>query len=180
MGIEDWFCCSGDMRFGQQSSCQAKFKQNLSRAFLIDHNFYVFLRFEPMIWSLKTKSFCEKHLQEHFITFVSFWRHVDVNFRFFSNSLLRQLHKGHKTRFSQHTKMFYWDVWVRYLLYIITGLFFIYFRLFKNTLQFLQQINMKKCPSSIQCKDLNSCRLEHESPPITTRPGLPPYSTLFC
>ena len=122
------------MRFGQQSSWQGKFKQNLSRAFLIDHNFYVFLRFEPMIWSLKTKSFCEKHLQKHFITFVSFWRHVDVNFRFFSNSLLRQLHKGHKTRFSQHTKMFYWDVWVRYLLYIITGLFFIYFRLFKNTI----------------------------------------------
>ena len=31
---------------------------------------------------------------------------------------------------------------------------------------------MKKCPSSIQCRDSNSRLLEHESPPITTRPGL--------
>ena len=32
----------------------------------------------------------------------------------------------------------------------------------------------KICPSSIQCKDSNSQPLEHESPPITTRQGLPP------
>ena len=32
----------------------------------------------------------------------------------------------------------------------------------------------KKCPSSIQCQDLNSKSLEHKSPPITTRPVLPP------
>ena len=51
------------------------------------------------------------------------------------------------------------------------GLFFIYFRLFKHTLQFLQQINVKKCPSSIWFQDSNSQPLEHESPPITTRPG---------
>ena len=31
---------------------------------------------------------------------------------------------------------------------------------------------MKKCPSSIWCQDSNSQPLEHESPPITTRPGL--------
>ena len=37
-----------------------------------------------------------------------------------------------------------------------TGLFFIYFRLFKQTLQFLQQTNVKKCPSSIWCRDSNS------------------------
>ena len=55
------------------------------------------------------------------------------------------------------------------------GLFFIYFRLFKHALQFLQQINVNKCPSSIRCRDSNSQPLEHESPPITTRPGLPPY-----
>ena len=30
------------------------------------------------------------------------------------------------------------------------------------------------CPSSIQCWDLNSRPLKHESSPITTRPGLPP------
>ena len=32
----------------------------------------------------------------------------------------------------------------------------------------------EKCPSSIRCRDSNSQPLEHESPPITTRPGLPP------
>ena len=51
---------------------------------------------------------------------------------------------------------------------------FIYFRLFKHTPQFLRQINVKKCPSSIWCWDLNSRPLEYESPPITIRPGLPP------
>ena len=54
------------------------------------------------------------------------------------------------------------------------GLFFIYFCLFKHTLQFLQQINVKKCPSSIWCRESISQHLEHEYPPITTRPGLPP------
>ena len=33
---------------------------------------------------------------------------------------------------------------------------------------------MKKCPSSIQIWDLKPQLLERESPPITTRPGLPP------
>ena len=51
---------------------------------------------------------------------------------------------------------------------------FILFRLFKHALQFLQQINVKKCPSSIWRRDLNSHPLERESPPITTRPWLPP------
>ena len=50
------------------------------------------------------------------------------------------------------------------------GLFLIYFRLFKHTLQFLQQINVKKCPSSMRCRYSNSQPLVHESPPITTRP----------
>ena len=52
-------------------------------------------------------------------------------------------------------------------------LFFVYFRLFKQTLQSLQQINRyEKCPSIIQCWDSNPQPSEHESPPITTRPGL--------
>ena len=59
------------------------------------------------------------------------------------------------------------------------GLFFIYFCLFKHTLQFLQQINVKKCPSSMWWRDSNSRPLEHESPPITTRPGLPPCQPNF-
>ena len=52
----------------------------------------------------------------------------------------------------------------------IHGLFFIYFCLFKKILQFLQQINVKKCPSSKRCWDSKSRPLEHESPRITTRP----------
>ena len=47
-------------------------------------------------------------------------------------------------------------------------LFFVYFRLFKQTLQSLQQINRyEKCPSIIQCWDSNPQPSEHESPPIT-------------
>ena len=49
------------------------------------------------------------------------------------------------------------------------------FDLFKQTsLQFLQKIYVKKCPSSIRCRDSNPQPLECESLPITTRPGLPP------
>ena len=43
---------------------------------------------------------------------------------------------------------------------------------FKKTIQFLLQINVKKCPSSIRWWDSNSQPFEHESPSITTRPGL--------
>ena len=54
------------------------------------------------------------------------------------------------------------------------------FGLFKQiSLQFLQQIYVKKCPSSLQCQDLNPRPSEHEFLPITTRPGLPPsYSNV--
>ena len=57
--------------------------------------------------------------------------------------------------------------------------FLFIFGLFKQTIQFLQQINVKKCPSSIRRWDSNPRPLERESTPITTRPGLPPiYETL--
>ena len=36
------------------------------------------------------------------------------------------------------------------------------------------------CPSSIQCRNSNLKPLEHESPPITTRPGLPPNGDGLC
>ena len=61
------------------------------------------------------------------------------------------------------------------------GLFLFIFSLFKQTLQFLQQINVKKCHvhpvsgAGIRTHDL----LERESPPITTRPGLPPKRDLY-
>ena len=55
------------------------------------------------------------------------------------------------------------------------GLFFVYFRSFSNKhYKFLQQIFVKKYPSSIRCPDSNPRPLECESPSITTRPGLPP------
>ena len=40
-----------------------------------------------------------------------------------------------------------------------------------QTLQFLQQTHVKKCPSSVWCRDLNPQPLERESLPITIRPG---------
>ena len=55
------------------------------------------------------------------------------------------------------------------------GLFLFIYGLFKQTIKFLQQMNVKKsCPSSIWHWDSNPQPLEHESSPITTRPGLPP------
>ena len=50
------------------------------------------------------------------------------------------------------------------------------FGLFKQTsLHILQQIYVKKCPFRILCQDSNLRPSEHESPPIITRPGLPPF-----
>ena len=50
------------------------------------------------------------------------------------------------------------------------------FHLFSSfqTSTILQQSNEKKCPSSIRCWDSNPQPLKHDSPPIITRPGLPP------
>ena len=45
------------------------------------------------------------------------------------------------------------------------------FGLFQTNInKFLQQINVKKCPSSIRHRDSNPRPSERESPPITTRP----------
>ena len=61
------------------------------------------------------------------------------------------------------------------------GLFSFIFGLFKQTIQFLQQINVKKCPSSIQCWHSNPRPFEDESSPIITRPaGLLVMLTLEC
>ena len=45
---------------------------------------------------------------------------------------------------------------------------------FQTNITFLQQIYVKKFPSSIWCWDLNPQSSEHESSSIATRPGLPP------
>ena len=51
------------------------------------------------------------------------------------------------------------------------------FGLFKQTIQILQQIHVKKM--FIQHPDSNSWPSEYESPPLTTRPGLPPRVVLI-
>ena len=59
------------------------------------------------------------------------------------------------------------------------GLFFVYFDLFQTNINtILQQINVKKCTSRMRRRDLNPRPSDCESPPITTRPGLPPRNTL--
>ena len=62
------------------------------------------------------------------------------------------------------------------------GLFLIYFRSFQTnknfeqtSLQFLQQINVKKCHSiQFSAPGFEPSTFQNESSPITTRPGLPP------
>ena len=59
-------------------------------------------------------------------------------------------------------------------------IFFIYFRLFKETI--FTTNKCEKCPFSLRCWDSNPWHLKHESPPTTTRPGLPSgdeYSSLL-
>ena len=58
------------------------------------------------------------------------------------------------------------------------GLNLVSFNLFSSfqthITNFITNRYLKKCPPSIWCKNSNSQPLEHESPPLTTRPGLPP------
>ena len=54
------------------------------------------------------------------------------------------------------------------------------FGLFQTNINtILQQINVKKCSSSIWHWDLNPRSSERESPPITARPGLPPIPLYY-
>ena len=58
---------------------------------------------------------------------------------------------------------------------------FCLFSVFSNEhYKFLQQLYLKKCPSSIRCWNSNPRPLERESLLITTRPGLPPLQVLRC
>ena len=61
------------------------------------------------------------------------------------------------------------------------GLFFVYFRLFQtNIITIFTANKCEKWPSSIRCRDLNPRPPECEPLPITSRPGLPSLSLLFC
>ena len=57
---------------------------------------------------------------------------------------------------------------------------FYLFSSFQTQITIFTTNKCEKCPSSIQCQDLNSRPLEHDSPPITTRPGLPPALLFIC
>ena len=49
------------------------------------------------------------------------------------------------------------------------------FRLFIKTI--LQQIKVKKCPNSFPVSGVELATSDYESPPLTTRPGLPPLKS---
>lgn len=57
----------------------------------------------------------------------------------------------------------------KFLMCSIPKLFFVYFRIFKHTIQFFQQINGKILPYDLQW-DLYSWPLDFKSVPLTTRP----------
>ena len=59
------------------------------------------------------------------------------------------------------------------------GLFYHWFSVFSNINTIFATNICEKCPSSMQCRDSNTRPLEHESPPITTSPGLPPSFAVF-
>ena len=83
------------------------------------------------------------------------------------------------SRCNLHTIEFYapWQFVPLFLLkWANPGLFSFIFGLFKQTLKqfYNKSIWKMSIPSSIWCRDSNPRALDHESPPITTRPGLPP------
>ena len=78
------------------------------------------------------------------------------------------------------TRDFFLSVSLLYFDGPIPASFIIYFRSFQtNIIIIFTTIQCEKCPSSIRCWDSNPWPLDHESPPITTRPGLPPKSLYF-
>ena len=54
------------------------------------------------------------------------------------------------------------------------------FGLFKQTVQILQQINVKKWPYIIQRRDSNKQASVYKSTTLTTRPAFPPNLIFFC
>ena len=60
--------------------------------------------------------------------------------------------------------------------YVDTGLFSVYFRSFQTNITIFTTNHCEKmsCQYRIQCWDSNPRPSEYESPPITTREGVPP------
>ena len=57
---------------------------------------------------------------------------------------------------------------------------FVYFLSFQTNNTIFTANQCEKCPSSIQRRDSNPQPFEHETSPITTRPGLPPNLHIVC
>ena len=64
------------------------------------------------------------------------------------------------------------SMFLQYFYLYFFRLFSVFFK--QTSIQILQQINVNKCPSSIQCRDSNSKPSEYA--PLTTRPGFPTLS----
>ena len=62
----------------------------------------------------------------------------------------------------------------------IPGLFLFIFGIYQTNITFFQQYNAKIIhPIAVWCWDSNPRPFDHESPPITTRPGLMPGRTFL-
>ena len=83
-------------------------------------------------------------------------------------------------------KIFPWKNFLQFCFFILVIFLFLkngstrplfhLFSVFSNKqCKFLHQMYVKKCPSSIWHRDSNPRPQERESPPLTTRPGLPPW-----
>ena len=55
---------------------------------------------------------------------------------------------------------------------------FVYFRPVQTNIAIFTTNICEECPASIWCCDSNPRPSEHETPPITTKPGLPPIFTI--
>ena len=95
-----------------------------------------------------------------------------------SNSLVICLSQEARKALFKATFLFklYIKLWHSFFEWAKPDLFFVYIWSFQtiNTIFTTNQCEEMSCPSSILCQDSNPRSLEHESPPITTRPGLPP------
>ena len=74
---------------------------------------------------------------------------------------------------SPHAQLHWLWFWYQEF-FLASPLFRLFLSLQTHITNFTTNTYVKKCPSSIRCWDSNSWPLEHESPPITTRPGLLP------
>ena len=64
--------------------------------------------------------------------------------------------------------------WHKNIKWAILGLCIIYFRSFQSKITIFATNESEKCPLSIWCQDSKSQPSDYESPPLNTRPGLPP------